>query len=205
MTEEKERAVQAWTSFFKNAGVCVTSCKRAIPYAGNTKFFKADLILHNVPVVEYNKQYVLKNLFVYIEPDKTKIPGSIIQEFSGMDDVIADEVLFDIYRDTHAPRPTLVLLDVPDGDEMSDIDYALWKINRERNIPDNVCFAFPFNFIQIDGSSWVVHPCITKEGKFALFGSFFDQLWKLNKLAERDDKKTFQLFKTAREYYKQKH
>lgn len=187
----------AWETFFKEIGANVKRNFKTFK-VGSGKELCPTFIINNVKCITYDRIFTLPDLWVFVEPDVSRIDGYAISLFSGFNDFVfnIDEEASD-ERPVYFDCPSLVLTKIPEGKEMSDIDYAIWKVNRDRSIVQTVWPAFPFNFIQINGTSWVVHPCVTKDGEFALFGSFFDQLWKLNNLAQRDDAKTFEAFEKA--------
>lgn len=166
----RSRLEARWAVFFDACGVKWEYEPEGF-YCGDGVLYLPDFLLHDV-IIRYNQENYIQDLWVEVKGTMTKDDARKIWKF----------------WETRADNKIIVLLGIPNGNDLSDLFYDMQEMSTENIVAD----VEAFNFVSIDGDSYGAYPVITKQKNLAITGrNYIDE--------NLDEEATVAAYKKARQ------
>lgn len=170
----RSRLEARWAVFFDACGVKWEYEPEGYDL-GNGQYYLPDFLLHDV-TFNHGSYSEGRDLYVEVKGEMTLEDAKKIDRFAFPN---GDESIEDM-------NPFLVVSNIPDGDDLRAIEWAIWDARDMLGIA-------PFNFETVDGDCFGAMPGVGKDGKFQLFGA--DSSYTL----DMDERKTERAYRLARQ------
>ena len=155
----RSRLEARWAVFFDACGVKWEYEPEGFDL-GEGIYYLPDFLLHNVLFRDEDVSY---DLWVEVKGIMNEIDAKKIINFANLR-VDENDMLFldETGKILGCENPLLVVTNIPDGDDINDIEDYMRNLAYEGNEP------YPFNFQTIDGDWFGAFPFINKQGRFVI-------------------------------------